>query len=1268
MNRFSHLFCTLFCFVVGSVASAQSPSILLADPYPVAYCREGKVPIHFTTGGVFPEGNAFKVQISVGFNSTSGGTNFGGYSDLPGTAVFTTSPALVQMPTYLPDYYFFQLRIVATKVAVSSQETNPFRLTKPVDAELYGGRTGGTNYINWLNTDYVNPFTPVELTVSSNGTNSYTATLSDSSRYEQSYYPFLQPIVNPATTSSYTLVNAYNSCGTGTAKGNTTINVNKIGFLLTDLSLRQVCQGGRLLIYFSTAEPLPDDTQFTAEFSGYSAAGKLVSVTAPVPGNKNPLVVIIPPYLPPGPAYVVRIASANTGIEAVCAAVDSYVGNTVTISVSEPPVARLFGATTISRGESASLTIETINASPVMLQLSDGNRVTLPTSAKATMHKVAVSPTQTTTYSLVGGSSVCGTGSFSGTSQVTVMPSIRVDSLSAYRVCTGDTLYAYLSSDLTALPADPVVYTVLLSSSISSAGTLIRPAVGQVIQIRGKVATIVIPRMIEGGFYYLQPQVANQAINGSIYGRQLNIGSPPRVLLGNYKWSVNSPQITNLTFTTTTGLREGTFLLSDSTSVSFGADNYPGTLNTGTFVKSTTAYKILSASNLCGTGTVSGTTVVTVSNPNSFSISLKNPSQTYYCANSLLTISLSGSMAPGENYTVEISDRVGNFPGTILPNQQGSGTLTIRLPTQVGSYKLRVSAGKLGLISNELAFYTSSEEVTAAIRFGSDYNSTYYDTQRGFFTVASNILSTYVVSTGRPPYSFTLSDGRQIVTNEAGYLINQAIATSPKPFSVVSISDACRMGIIKPTPSVSFIPFLLQTDIDRIVRRACIGAPLLVPFTVLGQVPEGITFSVQVSEDARTYRDLATVGSASPLQATLSEDMVGQAYFVRVVAKSGTTILNTGLPYYLDYSHRTQIIAPLAALVLPSNSLTAVRVSAGNVWFRPGQSSVLTNFSAIQANGSLLPLDGTTALTIKPVAGQPTMYSLLAASNSCGYSPVTGVVPIDYETGFQYVRVLSAKLCTGRSWRVEYKAVGKFDAGNKFIFSLRDVQYQGTYLLYSTTALQGTLNLPITADLPAGSYSFKVESSNPPSSIGRYDYVQIQHETGVITGSKTIMEGDSARLTLALTGTPPWAVMVGTPTDSQQFTVSQSPSELTVKPNKTTTYQLLNVYNNECGTGIVSGTALITVTRILATDPAWAVSVFPNPAQNVLHVVGPLPRPQRITLTLHDLQGRRWHEWRSEKHLAELSQNLDLQDYPVGVYLLTVSTDEQRLVFRVLKR
>lgn len=82
--------------------------------------------------------------------------------------------------------------------------------------------------------------------------------------------------------------------------------------------------------------------------------------------------------------------------------------------------------------------------------------------------------------------------------------------------------------------------------------------------------------------------------------------------------------------------------------------------------------------------------------------------------------------------------------------------------------------------------------------------------------------------------------------------------------------------------------------------------------------------------------------------------------------------------------------------------------------------------------------------------------------------------------------------------------------------------------------------------------------------------------TATLSGTQTINNGQSANLSVALTGTAPWSIVVNGQTYSN---ITTSPKVITVSPTTTTTYTISSV-SNTCGAGTASGGATVTVCNL----------------------------------------------------------------------------------------
>jgi len=69
-------------------------------------------------------------------------------------------------------------------------------------------------------------------------------------------------------------------------------------------------------------------------------------------------------------------------------------------------------------------------------------------------------------------------------------------------------------------------------------------------------------------------------------------------------------------------------------------------------------------------------------------------------------------------------------------------------------------------------------------------------------------------------------------------------------------------------------------------------------------------------------------------------------------------------------------------------------------------------------------------------------------------------------------------------------------------------------------------------------------------------------------------------------------------------------------------------------------------------DPYGQLTLFPNPAQDILHVGIPKGSPGIIQISLIDLQGRVQNVQNATLSLGENSLQMDISRLPKGVYVL----------------
>ncbi|PRY41002.1 putative secreted protein (Por secretion system target) [Spirosoma oryzae] len=305
-----------------------------------------------------------------------------------------------------------------------------------------------------------------------------------------------------------------------------------------------------------------------------------------------------------------------------------------------------------------------------------------------------------------------------------------------------------------------------------------------------------------------------------------------------------------------------------------------------------------------------------------------------------------------------------------------------------------------------------------------------------------------------------------------------------------------------------------------------------------------------------------------------------------------------------------------------------------------------------------------------------TTYQIVSVANSCGVglpgNPATATitvrVPVITTSALQ-----TSTVCAGSSFAVPFTTTGQFTAGNLFTAELVSVADTSRKIRVSPNGTTGSVVTAVTPlTLTAGQYYVRVKGSNPSVGITGSNSPSIltvrARATATLTGTQSIYEGSPATLTLTFGGEAPWTATYADSLRSYTVTAASSPYTLEVLPARATTYRLTGVSNN-CGVGTtVSGSAVVTVQKVLGVeDPSLGplVNIYPVPTGATLTVdidVSLLRDP--AILTLHDASGRPVLNQTTRSRQT----TLDVNQQPAGTYLLRIQIGDRQLVRRILKQ
>ena len=254
--------------------------------------------------------------------------------------------------------------------------------------------------------------------------------------------------------------------------------------------------------------------------------------------------------------------------------------------------------------------------------------------------------------------------------------------------------------------------------------------------------------------------------------------------------------------------------------------------------------------------------------------------------------------------------------------------------------------------------------------------------------------------------------------------------------------------------------------------------------------------------------------------------------------------------------------------------------------------------------------------------------------------------------------------CKGQPQTVQFKAEN-FAANTQFRLQLSDAAGAfGTPLdLGASQTNAFTYTLPASVAL-GGGYRLRVIANNAGAVAPVLSEAITINERAAGTLSSTatslsVLSGQTAMLSLALTGLPNWTYEL---TDGTKGEATATPHAVVVKPATSQTYALKSVTNG-CGVGSVQGNVAITVLTITAiNEPGDWVSVYPTPTTGRVTVKINVP-VNRLTVRVLNAQGRQ-----VLSRLGGGSTELDLEAFADGIYLLQIDADGRRDTRKVLKQ
>lgn len=1150
------LFALLYALWLPRIAMSQTIAIL--NQQYVSTCVGATVSLSISTSGTFATANAFRVELTTDNGSSA--------INLP--AVMAGTVLTFTVPASATSANGYRYRVFSTNpVVYSEQSSQLIMVSRPPTAQLTS---------NSVNTLPVNSYERVDIPVNLTGGSPYTLVMQDGTTQKNDGYSRIS--VFPVQTTSYSIVSVQNSCGAGTSEGSTTVLVNERNIKAALGKPVNLCDDSPIPVYFATDGPLPAGITFEAQL--YDPINSKLIASLPVSGTASPLSLTIPASLMQSDMsqpYRVLIQAENRALSFWYPGE----GNNIYRTPANPRLS-LMGSATVAFGQPTSLYVDYANAAGGTVVLNNGRKVPLNLGPNGRLW-IPVAIDRTTSFSIASYESACNrTPVYENRSvQLVVLPGMRIDSLSAEVICEGKPVTLYYSTT----PGFTVPGSVRLRTAATQWTEAIQTQPGQL--------TFVAPMRLPEGYYddsiELRDPVSNSLLTGSSV-RLFVKGKTRAAILQPYYPEIPEPGTISIGFSLTgQGGSSSTVTLNTGQVFVLDTQTFPS------FVTQTTAFSVVATRNECGVDSTRSSAQWIVRNPSSSPRIVLRPgtitqpasksfAQRIVCPGKAFWINptVSGTFAADNRFQLEIADADGNFTAPPSLTTSAPVAMSIAWPGVAQTLLVRLSSTNPVVRSEPLTLQNYYRELTIALR-NEQVGSGISLPSSGTVASGQVIQLTYVVN-GAPPISYELANPQALLTSDYVYYpfagnqitLSATWQTSTSGlYGLRSIRDACGYPVAgQSAKQITVVSSAIVTGIPTVI---CANLQAQVPFSQTGTVPQNTTFVVQASLDQVTWQTLPTSGMGSPLSTQFPVAFADQRAYYRVVGllPDGNSIIGTAS----------------ASIVFTPPTLRIGGVTAQSVV--AGDSYGFGSFAIEAVNPVTEPrtvlIRNMNTGRVENVSNQdryyftsPGTYSIVSASNQCGYGSGIGSVRVVQRPTLRQFATNKTAYCTGESVVVAYAATDLTPDNALSLYLMTDGRSTKT-LLTQTTVASGTYSFSLNPTMTPGSYSLVYESTLPVELLNQVATFTVQNPLSLTLGPARAAVYADAVPTLPLivnTNAGPYSFTLSTPSGVSTLTGTYT-SVLPLLQAETGTYALLGA-TNQCGAGRVTGAASITVLPIAA--------------------------------------------------------------------------------------
>jgi Secretion system C-terminal sorting domain len=683
-------------------------------------------------------------------------------------------------------------------------------------------------------------------------------------------------------------------------------------------------------------------------------------------------------------------------------------------------------------------------------------------------------------------------------------------------------------------------------------------------------------------------------------------------------------------------------------------------------LKTNDLFGVKSVKNSCGIGKVF------ISNnfvkPDPYRLSLSYAGATL-CQSSAtnLAVSKTGNLPASLSYSVQIA-KANDTTFTTLQTNLTSSIATFIIPSsyQSGTYKIRiVSEDGLSIKSNVLfPNYLRVPSTTFTTIDGKNEGVIDGETQ-GTYLLFKNVeagANNYVLSTDKNQrFSYSFFGGT-----------NAAFDVKPKQttvYTLKTVSNVCGYGtgsgsvkiIVKPNIRGTFNSVKTSS-----LSTFCVGEEVNINFTTQGTFEKDNKFKISVFADTLDKKEVFSTSVEGVFKVKIPSNIEAGNY--QLEFSSTNPILKKTIQYITINSVPEVVLSGGGAIINIGDRVGLIM----NV--NPSQ-KVPTNeniqYKLSDSTSSTLNLQGRNLVLTQPINTSKT-FTLLSAQNACGVGKVSGSAKITVnpasvkQVNFDNYALGSSYFCRGKEINVAFTTKGLFTANNKFVAQLSDNNGEN----YKDLVTTGTAS-PLKAIIPlitpvGGGYRLRVVATdNDATSTTNLYALDIRNELTARfdTAVYNFEPNKSVTIKLRFVGDAPYTVIIGSDEiTAKTISATTNPYSLVVNPASSVIYKLFSVSNNQCGTGTVLAQNTVTLQLITAIEELqeMGINIFPNPTIEILKIE---TDGKKTDLMFFDITGKMI----LEKSLNSSKDELNLQNFPTGQYLLRVQKNGKSASFKVIK-